>query len=422
MRIKRSILKIYSIFLFLFIGYYPGVVVNIVDIPYFGQFCTGCICVSFLYLLYFFIKKNNKLILWASIFFIYLNLVTLIKCPDELASSTVRMVKCLNIIYMVEYANHRYGYKYTVKLLLFVTEFLNYVNALSMIVFPNGLYRTVVINGVDTVIKNEGLFVRTTERVHWLLGHQSTLNRVILPAICLALIYAVLESNNKKVRKIFKIPIRSSILILVCIFEMIMANSAGNIVVIALFVILLFVQQRKNFIKIWYAAIFVVCFYGFSAASVASSFIIDFLSNLLGRSVDLLARLQIWAASLLASLKSPIIGLGYINEMGSIRNVLPGVGNPHSDYLWVLYEGGCIGVILFGILIFIVGRNCENKNGKIEIIAYCALLTFLFMILDDDHIFRAHFALILLPICFHAHDDKCNILVNKKGKIYQENT
>ena len=335
----------------------------------------------------------------ALLFFVYLNAVTLIMSIEDIVPSTVRMLKCMNIILMGDYLIRKHGYEYSIKLFLVVAEILNYINAFFMLIYPNGLYRTIVMNGIDTVVKNPAGFVRTTERVHWLLGHQSTLIRILLPSICLALIYNVLQRRGGK-----KLSKRSVLLILVCCFEAIRANSAGNLVVLALFIGLIIFQYKKAYIKVWQVLTGVFIFYTSAAMVIATSKVMDFLGSILGRQVDLLARVQIWAATIVAFLKSPIIGWGYIDELGKIRNILPGVGNPHSDYFWVLYEGGIIGIVLFVLLIRAVGKQSEGKCGKIEIIAYSAFICFLIMILADDHIFRTQFALLLLPLCYHASD------------------
>lgn len=393
------------VFIFLFLAYCPGFIVNMIRIPRWGQFCTACILISGLYFMFdSFHHGFNRYVLVMTIFFVYLNGVTIFTDFRELRYSTVRMVKCLTMVFMVEYIVHWYGYKYLTKILMTLMEITNYINAICMMIFPNGLYRTVTINGIDTVIKNASDFVRTKERVHWLLGHQTTMIRFLLLAICVSIIYALIEDRNIVVnkRKILVLTKRSILLIGICILEMIMANSAGNFVFIGLFFLLLFFHSKRNYIKTWHMLLAIVLFYGVAASVLANSYVIDWMGRLLHRTVDLLARIQIWEAAFAAFLKSPIWGNGYINEFGRIRDILPGVGNPHSDYFWILYEGGAIGIVLFVMGLMIAGRKCENSTNKISIVAYTAFLCFMIMMLDDDHIFRSQYALIFMSLCYYA--------------------
>lgn len=401
------------IFVFLFISYIPIFITRIVDIPYYGTFCNSLIFLSCVYFSYYFFRIKDINIYLALIcgLFIYLNIVTIIINPKYVADSTIRMGKCVGFVLMLEYLFVKKGARYTISVLMVTMEMFNYINLLFMIIYPNGMYHTEWISGIDKAVKNSAGFVRgDLSRVHWLLGHQSMLSAFTIPSICIAILYAyMLNTKNVHLKKIrigksmgFKAPLRSALLIIVCVCETLIANSAGNYIFIAIFFALFLFFRRTYLIKTWQLLIGVVVFYVAGNTLLVNANFFNWLGNILGRTVTLSSRVAIWSNVILGWLNNPIFGCGFINESSRIiRLIFHGFGNPHSDYYWILYEGGIIGIIIFTIILLVVGHQGENTRGRGATCIFASFICFCLMMLDDDYIFRSQFMLIILSCCYH---------------------
>ena len=84
-----------------------------------------------------------------------------------------------------------------------------------------------------------------------------------------------------------------------------------------------------------------------------------FIQNVLGKSSTLSGRSQIWAIIFRFISKKALIGYGYYN--GMIERHL-GYGNPQNGVLKILLDTGIIGLLLYGILVFIALRPLNGKN------------------------------------------------------------
>ena len=127
-----------------------------------------------------------------------------------------------------------------------------------------------------------------------------------------------------------------------------------------------------------------------------------FLSDQLGRTVKISTRVSIWQNTISAIFKHPFIGYGAFDEESTYIRELLGLGNPHSEFLWVGFEAGIVGMIAFIIYIHLVGAQ-YNKSIKniISVIIYAAFCGVLLSMITDDYLFRNPFTLLILCMTYN---------------------
>lgn len=402
MKLSVNSLKRNLIYVFLYICYYPSFITRIVEVPYWGGVCNLAIIFSGLYFFMNLIRtrRTNAYIYISVVFFALLNVSTLLSGNGEAFSmSNTRMIKCICFVLTTEYLLQKYDPRKSISVLMFVMEVLNYANLISMFIYPNGMYHTEWVNGMDIAVKSTSNYVRTTDRVHWLMGHQSTTIRYVLPAICVAILFSVITNSEKKKR--VPLNIRSLVLIIGCVMEVVISGSGGNYIILLFFVALLFIMRKSNFIKTWWVIGGTFIFYSISSILSQTSFF-NIIGLIVHRSVDLISRCKTWLSVVEAWTQKPIMGYGYINETSYMtRNLMNNYGNPHSDYLWVLFEGGLIAIVVFVILLIAIGKKAEKRTSLSAKVIFTSFICLMIMMLDDDHIFRSQYTMILFSLCYH---------------------
>lgn len=395
LKLKTFDLKLLG-YAFLFVLYLPTFVTRIIDIPYWGVFCYTTILISDVYFLYK-LKKLKKPVWLTAVFFGYFLVITLIRNINEIFNCLLRTYIAISFVLLLEYIFAKYKGEKSISILIRAMEIFNYLNLLFMFIYPAGMYQ-VVSNGIyEEVVKLEpGVVRRTAARVIWLLGHQTMLIRFTLPSICLAVVYCYMKTGK------FKINLRGALLIIVCLIETIIANSAGNFLFLAILVAILLLFYFHGRIKVQYVFPFIAVGYFFLVNSSDNLNIYTLLTNLLNRNVSISTRIPIWISTINAWMERPIFGHGFINDgIESIRLVLT-AGNPHSSYLWVMYEGGLVGIGLMIYYIQFFSKRMKDfwSNGCARMI-YASFICLLICMIDDDHMFRSQFYIILFELTYH---------------------
>lgn len=319
----------------------------------------------------------------------------------ELGSAGKRLVESVSLVLLLEYMFQRYGNRRTISTLMLYFEVLHYGNLLTMLLYPNGLYHAVYYGTHEAGVRNTASFVRTAnDRVQWLLGHQTQLIRYVLPALTVGLLYSYLCAAKHK------LVLRTKLLFLACLLEIIIAASATNYVVVAIMFLSLLLLEAKVKIKPWHFIPAIVLIYSLLMKTGGFQMLTSLMTNLLNRDVDLATRISIWARAIAAWLKHPVIGCGYLTDGGSkIWTILGNYGNPHSTYLWILYEEGIVGIVLFAVMYVYSCRNIRKYwNQKPTNVIFAAIIAMLVSMITEDHIFRYPFMLILIVVCSHVND------------------
>lgn len=239
-----------------------------------------------------------------------------------------------------------------------------YINLLTMLIFPKGMY----------IVTNEP---------HWFLGYKNILSRIMLPIICLALIRAYYFFGKLKINTI--------ILIVCAVLTVILADSATALVGFAVFALFLFLfhNKKKKLPKIFtlftglivtVAAFFALMFFNLQKYF---SFIIE---SLLGKDLTLTNRLAVWNMALDKIIHKPFFGYGYLTGNQYVDMFgRDSYTHPHNYFLYIFMTGG----ILLAVILF-AGYYYANKTLKSSIdtvyskIIMFTLIAFLIMGLTES--------------------------------------
>lgn len=398
LKLSKESLKEY-LYAFLFISYIPTFITRIIDIPYWGYLCYGTILLASLYFIYQ-IHKITAPMIFSGIFYLYFIIPTILNDSGYLFECLLRAFTGISFVIMLEYIFRKHSKEHIISILLKVFEVFNYINLLFMFMYPNGMYKVITDGINEEIVKVLPGEIRGQSRVFWPLGHQTLLLQFTLPSFLLITLYSQInkKGNFKNFRSVF--------LLIVIFLETFIAQSAGNYIAIILFLgfVLIFKMKiRINLILVFLGIIAI--YFAFIYISSDSSFYM-FLSQLTGRDVKISTRLPIWLNTLKYSMEKPLLGWGYLMD-GSyeIRRMLS-LGNPHSTYFWALFEGGLVGLSFLLAYFAFWGQKLKENFKKNEVVyAFSAFITLLICMVDDDHIFRSPFYLVVFFLLYYSIRD-----------------
>ena len=158
-----------------------------------------------------------------------------------------------------------------------------------------------------------------------------------------------------------------------------------------------------------------------TAVSFATVILAFSATSMLGRDLTFTGRTKIWDSALAAFAKSPVFGVGEIENQAS-RDLI-GATHAHNYYLDLLYKSGLPGFLIFFAILIICGvalyRN--RKNGKIPFIVSGAICAFMIMLQSEAYYNIYYFFSILtlaafIPYALPKKDEDGNFVFEEKGK------
>lgn len=170
--------------------------------------------------------------------------------------------------------------------------------------------------------------------------------------------------NGKVNCKKLKYAIKGSIMAILSFFICVrVTTSTGMIAVVVLTLLMIMpigIQKilSSNYVLIATAGIMNILNFG-TAQLMMNAHVQYVIQNVLGKSSTLSGRSQIWAIIFGLIGKKALLGYGYYN--GMIERYL-GYGNPQNGILKILLDTGIIGLLFYGILVFIALRPLNGKN------------------------------------------------------------
>lgn len=221
-----------------------------------------------------------------------------------------------------------------------VYEVFVYLNLLTIIMFPDGLY-------------NNGTYQHC-----WLLGYKNPQIRTIMPILCMSMIRSYWKSS--------KINFSTWCLMAASVLTFILNNSATSLVGIVIFLGLFFFINNKVKGKMPKLITIMTGVYISVAAFVAIVILqkqylfAGIIQNWLHRDLTFTTRVSIWSKSIDLIKKKPILGYGYLSspEYAAFFNSKYAT-HPHNYYLYMMMSGG---IILLAILF--LGFWLANKDLK----------------------------------------------------------
>lgn len=280
--------------------------------------------------------------------------------------------------------------------------------------FTLGLF--VLINFATIILFPQGMYEFNTFTQNYFLGYRNNSIMLFFPAI----IFSIVRS----LRKYNKLTLSSFVITAVSFATVIIAFSATSVIgmtVFTLFLLLALINKMPNFLNIiTYLAINIAYFFGVIILRLQEAFAF-IIVDMLGRDLTFTGRTKIWDAALAAFAKSPVFGVGEIENQAS-RDLI-GATHAHNYYLDLLYKSGLPGFLIFFAILIICGvalyRN--RKNGKIPFIVSGAICAFMIMLQSEAYYNIYYFFSILtlaafIPYALPKKDEDGNFIFEEKGK------
>lgn len=235
------------------------------------------------------------------------------------------------------------------------------INFATLIIWPNGMYRSFV---VSEEFWNSGN--------NWLLGYDNAFFAYVLPALLFSIIkYLYID-------KTLFAKFKAIVMIVICAYSIISRWHATAVVCIVIFLFAFVLIQMNKLPAIANAKTYlwgnVAVFLAFVVIRVQEIFSY-IIKNILDKDLTFSGRTEIWDLSLKSISQEPIFGYG-IEELTETINRIS-INSSHNQYLWILYRGGLVYFLPFSIMILsIVKRLYKNRDiayVKITATALCAI-------------------------------------------------
>lgn len=285
---------------------------------------------------------------------LYLLSITLIY-GGQVKDKLIEMGSILAVLLLFELylSNSKWGI--FLSAVLFCFEVMLYINIVTIILFPHGMYMTNDIS--DTFFVSWQC---------WFLGYYNNLTQYAIPAFMFALLY--MNETGRKVRSI--------IMILSIYLSVILLKSGGlatSIIVMSL-IWMLFKNKTVlfNYYMYWISGI--VFIIGALTIGLNTGLVSWFLSSVLGKSNSYLGRVILWGKYIGQIRNSLFFGHGASDL--EIRKQISGMNwgtHAHNLLLEILYSGGIIHLLLWILIILVAGRYIYKYKDDVDckIIATC---------------------------------------------------
>lgn len=280
--------------------------------------------------------------------------------------------------------------------------------------FTLGLF--VLINFATVLLFPQGMYEFNTFTQNYFLGYRNNSIMLFFPAI----IFSIVRS----LRKYNKLTLSSFVITAVSFATVILAFSATSVIgmtVFTLFLLLALINKMPIFLNIiTYLAINIAYFFGVIILRLQEAFAF-IIVDMLGRDLTFTGRTKIWDSALAAFAKSPVFGVGEIENQAS-RDLI-GATHAHNYYLDLLYKSGLPGFLIFFAILIICGMALyrNRKNGKIPFIVSGAICAFMIMLQSEAYYNIYYFFSILtlaafIPYALPKKDEDGNFIFEEKGK------
>lgn len=268
------------------------------------------------------------------------------------------------------------SYKF-VRVVSTVFEILIFINFITIVLFPNGLYNFTAVNH------------------HYFLGSRNVMMRTIFPGVCFSVLRSKIEKN--------KLGIHTLIVMIIAGASLILVWSATALAAYSLFCICLLLYKAKGTPK-WFtvktcyifALLVFLLIIVFRFQSLFSFFIVDILK----KDLTFTGRTILWSSAMLNIAKSPILGYGleYLQTIGPKLYKFTAYDSCHNFFLDVLYQNGIVGFALISILFVSVEKKVDHHISSkyrtifiLFIFAYSVMINFEPFINGDMRLFISMF-------------------------------
>lgn len=300
-------------------------------------------------------KKNQRLLIVCTWFYLTLLFSTMISRGSIIDLLQNFLATTYVILWFDSVMNRKP--KQGIEVLMLVFEVIMYANYISILLFPQGLYRT-----LDSV---------TDARYGWILGHQALLIMYAAPAICISQIYRKMTRKRWGVFRSMLLPVIS----VISVFTVSGATGMFSIVLIFGLTFILSLLSIKKF-YFWPIYVGVACITILIVVLSITEFMEPIVTGILHRSMQFTGRRAIWDRALALISDQLVFGYGVQNELITRSHII--AVHAHDMYLHCLYQGGIFCLLSFCIMCFIsFGRLVKFAGtfpGKVLIASVISLL------------------------------------------------
>lgn len=306
---------------------------------------SGCIIV-FIYLSR---QQVSKIVLMQMLFQAVLLFSTVLNDGD-LYNQILTAISVISF-YLIAEMGIRDSCTDFLRVIMLCSEIMVYINLLTLIIFPNGMYQ-------DWTYRN------------WFLGTDNQHIGVLLVSVCVALIY----------RNYFGKKIRPYLLMAACVISIFLCWSATSVGGIVLFGFLYFAAVKRNnpvFNYVTYMIIISAIFVFIILLRLQNYF--EFIIvDLLGKEITFTGRVDICDAGIYWIKKAWLLGNGVESySLHAQKTIYPSM---HNTFLEYLYQGGIVLFLIFiGINVMLGLRLMKDIGNKYTKIISAVIFTFYFM-------------------------------------------
>ena len=308
---------------------------------------------------FFLIKKRksiSKITLLVILIIIYPFIVSVFYGVEINQAIYIPLIQTLGIALLLEIGVQE-RFNECLSALALLLEIYIYINFLSIILFPNGLYNADFYSGN-----------------YWFLGYKNVMIRFILPGVCINFISAVCRKE--------KHTFRICILCAIAIASLIMVDNKTGIIGLAIIIISAILFSKKKlprFINLRNTLIII----GIISVLLGTTSLLSEFSPILksmGETVSVMSRQAVWFRAIQMFMKNPLFGYGLRSgdQYRKLINLSTGWGyfsHPHNYILFTLIQGGIIVVLLIVVLFICLSRTyIEHQNNY-----GCKMLIFMYL-------------------------------------------
>lgn len=290
-----------------------------------------------------------ELSLWVSTFI----------AGSSMISVTIQFVSVTSFIIIISIMLKKDAAR-CIRVLYRIMALLIYINVISMLLFPDGLYTATGVVGT---------------KKYYFLGHQNSLGLYATIAI-------VLGEFRLQTEKKEKFRLRNLVILeVISLFYIIRVWSVISFISVAGIIAITFYNRMSKkgwrISLVWSLCMNIVIFVLFVIMQNLQIFS-TFLQKFLNREMTLSGRTQVWAIAFSSFLQNPIWGVG----QGKGYEMF-GFATTHNRYLNTMFTGGLVGFILFNALLILTCRKLKfSKETMTQILI--AYFTVLFVIIQGE--------------------------------------
>lgn len=309
--------------------------------------------------------RPNKFVRIVTYYYLFLLMMTLISgtMTINIAIYNIKyivFIACIHMLYQMNPSS-------TLKTLFNVIFLFVFVDLMTILLYPNGLYTTVT----------EYSQWSSASVANWFFGNKN--NRITweLLMICLA---TICNSCGYIKKTLYCCTVLS------CVVAVFMTKSSTSIVaiVIAVIAVILKKYQPQNININW--KIFFALYAGIAALVLVGNvgFLSPIIYQLFGKDVTFTGRASTWVTVIKYIKEKPFFGWGIITSDQAIQMISKASAvNAHSQWLQVLLQGGIVGLLIFVAIIFECFKKLNYAKKETQFFLFGLLFSLLLVMIFE---------------------------------------